>query len=78
MIFGKTRICTLSAGIESIHHVACLGQLALGCLEVVVAAAVAVQKYHRLAGSFCCIEQADAALEELAVNRYKITMTTNK
>jgi hypothetical protein len=24
------------------------------------------------------IEQADAALEELAVNRYKITMTTNK
>lgn len=50
---------------------------ARGALEIYMDEPQAALPYLQQASGLG-IEQADAALEELAVNRYKITMTTNK
>ena len=60
MVLRQTRICTLTTRVEGIYHISGLSEFALGCLKVVMASAVAMEKDHRLAFTFGCIEQADA------------------
>ena len=59
MVLRQTRICTLATRVEGIYHISGLSEFALGCLKVVMASAVAMEKDHRLACTFGCIEQID-------------------
>ena len=60
MVFGKTRIRTLSTRIDSIDHITGLGKLAMGGFKVIVASSVSMEKNHRLTCALGCIEKTDA------------------
>ena len=59
----------LATGVKRIYHIAGLGELAVGGLKVVVAAAVSMEQYHRLACTLSGIENTDT------IDFYSVSIT---